>query len=88
MKTYIARNFKSLKSYLEKRNLIKKKIGLVPTMGSLHEGHLALIKESQDLNCFTIVTIFLNPIQFNSKADLSKYPIKETDDIKLLKKIK
>ena len=88
MKTYIARNFKSLKSHLEKKNLIKKKIGLVPTMGSLHEGHLALIKESKDLNCFTIVTIFVNPIQFNSKTDLSKYPIQETEDIKLLKKNK
>ena len=88
MKTYIARNFKSLKSHLEKKNLIKKKIGLVPTMGSLHEGHLALIKESKGLNCFTIVTIFLNPIQFNSKVDFSKYPVQETEDIKLLKKNK
>jgi pantoate--beta-alanine ligase len=83
--TYIARNFKSLKIQLEKKNLIRKKIGLIPTMGSLHEGHLALIKKSKDLNCFTIVTIFLNPIQFNSKTDLIKYPIQEKEDIKLLK---
>ena len=88
MKTYIARNFKSLKVQLEKKNLIRKKIGLIPTMGSLHEGHLALIKKSKDLNCFTIVTIFLNPIQFNSKTDLIKYPIQEKEDIKLLKKNK
>lgn len=88
MNTYIARNFKSLKSQLEKKNLIKKKIGLIPTMGSLHEGHLALIKKSKGLNCFTIVTIFLNPIQFNSKEDLIKYPIQEKEDIKLLKKNK
>ena len=85
MNTYIARNFKSLKIQLEKKNLIRKKIGLIPTMGSLHEGHLALIKKSKDLNCFTIVTIFLNPIQFNSKTDLIKYPIQEKEDIKLLK---
>lgn len=86
MKTHIARNFKSLKYYLGKQNLAKKKVGLVPTMGALHEGHLALIKKSKNLNCFTIVTIFLNPIQFNSKADLNKYPAHEIEDIKLLKK--
>ena len=86
MNTYIARNFKSLKKHLEIKNLVKKRVGLIPTMGALHEGHLALIKKSKDLNCFTVVTIFLNPTQFNSRADLIKYPIQEKKDIKLLKK--
>ena len=86
MKTLIARNFKSLKAHLERKNLINRKIGLVPTMGSLHKGHLALIQKSKKSNYFTVVSIFLNPIQFNSKTDLKKYPMKEREDISLLKK--
>ena len=86
MKTLIARNFKSLKYHLEKKTLSNRKIGLVPTMGSLHKGHLALVKQAKKLNCFTVVTIFLNPIQFNSKTDLNRYPMQELEDIKLLKK--
>ncbi len=86
MKTLIARNFKSLKAHLERKNLINRKIGLVPTMGSLHKGHLALIQKSKKSNYFTVVSIFLNPIQFHSKTDLKRYPMKEREDISLLKK--
>ena len=86
MKTLIARNFKSLKAHLERKNLINRKIGLVPTMGSLHKGHLALIQKSKKSNYFTVVSIFLNPIQFQSKTDLKRYPMKEREDISLIKK--
>lgn len=49
-------------------------VGVVPTMGSLHEGHAALIRRARDENGFVIVTIYVNPIQFNRKEDLDRYP--------------
>ena len=60
-----------------------KKSGFVPTMGSLHKGHEFLIKKSVKENKITIVSIFLNPKQFNNKNDLKKYPKKLGDDIKI-----
>ena len=49
-------------------------IGFVPTMGSLHDGHISLIKKSLKLSNKTIVSIFVNPKQFNNKEDYKKYP--------------
>ncbi|MFO7618022.1 MAG: pantoate--beta-alanine ligase [Bacteroidales bacterium] len=59
-------------------------LGLVPTMGALHEGHLALVRQSVVENGLTAVSIFVNPIQFNNPADLEKYPRNLEADLALL----
>ena len=66
----------------------QKKIGFVPTMGNLHEGHQALIKTSQKKCKKTLVTIFVNPTQFNNKNDYKTYPRSIYNDLKILKKLK
>lgn len=58
-------------------------IGLVPTMGFLHEGHLALIREAKRLAQYVVVSLFVNPTQFNQKADFESYPRDEEHDMEL-----
>ncbi|MFT6246544.1 MAG: pantoate--beta-alanine ligase [Salibacteraceae bacterium] len=62
----------------------KSKIGLVPTMGALHEGHMTLVQRSIKENDCTIVSIFVNPIQFNNASDLENYPRNMELDLQLL----
>ena len=62
--------------------------GFVPTMGSIHKGHKYLIKRSIKESKKTIVSIFINPTQFNSVTDFKKYPKNIHKDLKILKKLK
>ena len=61
-----------------------KKVGLVPTMGALHAGHASLVKRSVSENGVTVVSVFVNPTQFNDKNDLAKYPRTLDADCRLL----
>ena len=76
------------KHTLQKEILKTKGISFVPTMGGLHKGHISLIKQSKKYKYKTLVSIFVNPKQFNKKSDFRSYPRNTKKDIKLLKKLK
>ena len=79
-----------MKIFKDRNNLRKEILGtrgisFVPTMGGLHKGHVSLIKKSQKTQLKTLVSIFVNPKQFNEKKDFKSYPRNQRKDFKILK---
>ena len=90
---YLLKSFIQMKILLNKNDLNEAlygvtNLGFVPTMGSLHKGHISLIKKSLKECNKTIVSIFVNPTQFNNKNDYNKYPRNKEKDLLILKKLK
>ena len=89
---YLLNNLIQMKILLNNHTLHKTlrhfdDVGFVPTMGGIHEGHISLIKRSIKSSKKTIVSIFVNPKQFNNKKDFSSYPSNIKKDLAILKKI-
>ena len=80
----VIHTIKDLQAELSVLKAQGKKVGLVPTMGALHAGHASLVKRSVNKNEVTVVSVFVNPTQFNDKNDLVKYPRTLDADCKLL----
>ncbi len=76
------------KQTLQKELLAEKSISFVPTMGGLHKGHISLIKKAKNLKGKTLVSIFVNPKQFNNTKDFKSYPRNLKKDLSILKKMK
>lgn len=83
----VCNNIQELREKLDKCRLAGQIIGLVPTMGNLHEGHMQLVKSSLSQNDFTVCTIYINPVQFNNPSDLKNYPRTMDTDLELLEKL-
>lgn len=83
----VFKSIKNLQEYISSFSA-DKTIGFVPTMGALHKGHLSLINNASSNNDFVVVSIFVNPTQFNKAEDLKKYPRTLEADISLLNEVK
>ncbi|MBA4407301.1 pantoate--beta-alanine ligase [bacterium] len=85
--TKIIKSVSEWRQIAESAELKGKKIGFVPTMGALHAGHESLIKRSVQENDRTVVSIFVNPTQFNDPKDFGNYPVTFDEDIQLIEKL-
>ena len=81
---HVLTNIDSLKQFVDRYKIEKKRIGFVPTMGALHEGHLSLVRQAQQDCDIVVCSVFVNPTQFNNSKDLENYPITIEQDSKLL----
>lgn len=81
----IIRTVAELGEYVSNERKNGRSIGLVPTMGALHAGHISLVTKAVSENDIVLVSLFVNPTQFNNPTDLATYPRKEEDDFALLR---
>lgn len=82
----IIRTVDGLRQFINEKKAQNKSVGLVPTMGALHEGHLSLVEKARRDNDVVVVSVFVNPTQFNNANDLATYPRTESADCSLLEK--
>lgn len=80
----ILRTVSDVRDYVSEQRGRGASVGLVPTMGALHEGHISLVDRAVAENGVVVVSVFVNPTQFNNPEDLASYPRKEEDDFRLL----
>jgi len=80
----VVRRVADLRAAVRSSRKVGQRIGLVPTMGALHQGHLALVNVAREKSGFVVATIFVNPLQFNPSEDLDAYPRDEARDLALL----
>ncbi|MBN1498554.1 MAG: pantoate--beta-alanine ligase [Spirochaetes bacterium] len=78
----ISKNIDEIRKIINEQKLHKKRIGFIPTMGALHDGHLSLVDISKQHADFHVMSIFVNRIQFNDKSDFEAYPVETMSDIK------
>ena len=83
--TMIVKSKDTLRAFLSSQKSIGKTTGFIPTMGALHQGHLSLVERANAECDIVIVSIFVNPTQFNDSKDLDQYPRDLDADVKLLK---
>jgi pantoate--beta-alanine ligase len=84
LKIDVVRSVAALRAVVRPHRNAGRRIGLVPTMGALHQGHLELVKSARRASDFVIASIFVNPLQFNMATDLAAYPRDEATDLNLL----
>lgn len=82
----LVKHIKNLRETLSSFRSKGNSVGFIPTMGALHPGHISLVEKSNAENDISVVSIFVNPAQFNNKADLDKYPVTIESDIDKLEK--
>ena len=83
-KVKVIHTAKELHQFRQKLNENFQTLGFVPTMGALHSGHVSLIKKSTEENDYKLISIFVNPKQFNNSEDLKQYPRTLSADLMLL----
>lgn len=82
----IFKKIDDIRSYLSAEGSKGRTVGFVPTMGALHKGHVSLLEKARTNGDLTVVSIFVNPTQFNDKKDFEAYPISISEDIEMLDK--
>lgn len=85
--TKVITTINEMQSIVKQHQREGKKIGFVPTMGALHDGHLTMMKQSVSENDLTVISIFVNPLQFGPNEDFDAYPRQLDDDVAAVKKL-
>jgi pantoate--beta-alanine ligase len=86
--TKVFRSIEAWQKFRRQNKLADKSLGFIPTMGNLHAGHASLIRKSLQKNKFTVVSIFVNPTQFDVANDYDSYPRTLRQDLQMLRKLK